>query len=199
MSIPHVGMIDLRRPTERPSRQPHDHARGVADLLRTCTIAVLVNPKSPATQTIDAEAEAAAQALGLQLDVFAASSEGEIDAAFATIVQRGVGALLVAGDAYFNSRCTQFTALAARHRLPAIYDRREIAMAAGLVSYGINNFDMCRQASIYTGQISHGAKLADLPVQQATKVELVANLKTAQSLALELATSVLPSADEVIE
>jgi len=163
---------------------------------RASAIAVLVNPKSPASQTIDAGAEVAAQTLGLQLDVIAASSEGEIDAAFATIVQRGAGALLVAGDAYFNSRRAQLTALAARHRLPAIYHRRDIVMASGLMSYGINNFDMYRQAGIYTGQILNGAKAADLPVQQATKVELVVNLKTAKSLGLELPTSVLLSADE---
>jgi len=166
---------------------------------RASTIAVLVNPKSPASQTIDAGAEAAAQALGLQLEVLAASSEGEIDAAFATIGQRRVGALLVAGDAYFNIRRAQLTALAARHRLPAIYERRDIAMAGGLMSYGVNNFDMYRRAGIYTGQILNGAKPADLPVQQATKVELVINLKTARSLGLELPTSVLLSADEVIE
>jgi len=166
---------------------------------RASAIAVLVNPKSPASQIIDAGAGAAAQALGLQLEILAASSESEIDAAFATIGQRRVGALLVAGDAYFNIRRTQLTALAARHWLPAIYDRRDIAMAGGLMSYGINNFDMYRQAGIYTGQILNGAKPADLPVQQATKVELVINLKTARSLGLELPTSVLLSADEVIE
>jgi putative ABC transport system substrate-binding protein len=167
---------------------------------RASTIAVLVNPKTPVTaQTIDAGAEAAAQALGLHLDVFAASSESEIDAAFDTMVKRGAGAVLVAGDAYFNSRRMQLIALAARNRLPAIYDRRDIAMAGGLMSYGINNFDMYRQAGIYTGQILNGAKPADLPVQQATKVELVINLKTAKSLGLELPTSALLSADEVIE
>jgi len=166
---------------------------------RVSAIAVLVNPKSPASQTIDAGAAAAAQALGVKLEIFAASSEREIDAAFTTIGQHGVGALLVAGDAYFNIRRAQLTALTARHRLPAIYDRRDIAMAGGLMSYGINNFDMYRQAGIYAGQILNGAKPADLPVQQATKVELVVNLKTAKSLGLELPTSVLLSADEVIE
>ena len=161
---------------------------------------MLVNPKSPATtRTIDAEAQAAAQILGLRMDVLGASTEDEIDAAFATIVQRGAGALLVGGDAYFNSRRAQLIALAARHRLPAIYDRREITMADGLMSYGINNFDMYRQAAIYTGQILKDAKPADLPVQQPTKVELVVNVKTAKSLGIELPTSVLLSADEVIE
>jgi putative ABC transport system substrate-binding protein len=164
------------------------------------TIAVLVNPKTPTTrQTIDVEAETAAHALGLQLNILAASSEGEIEAAFATITQRGAGALLIAGDAYFNSRRAQLTTLAARHKVPAIYDRKDIAMAGGLMSYGLNNFDMYRQFGIYTGQILKGAKPADLPVQQPTKVELVLNLKTASSLGLELPTSVLLSADEVIE
>ena len=166
---------------------------------RADTIAVLVNPNSPATQTIEAEARAAAQALGLRVDVLVASTEDGIDAAFGTAIQRGVGALLVGGDAYFNSRRAQFIALAARHRLPANFDRKEIAIEGGLMSYGMNNFDMYRQVGIYTGQILKGAKPADLSVQQPTKVELVVNLKTAKSLGLELPTSVLLSADEVIE
>ena len=115
----------------------------------------------------------------------------EIDEAFGTAVQRGVGALLVGGDAYFNSRRAQLIALAARHGLPANFDRKEIAIDGGLMSYGMNNFDMYRQVGIYTGQILKGAKPADLPVQQPTKVELVVNLKTAKSLGLELPTSVL--------
>jgi putative tryptophan/tyrosine transport system substrate-binding protein len=166
---------------------------------RADAIAVLVNPKTPVAQTIEAEARTAAQALGLHMDLLAASTEDEIDTAFRAAVQRGVGALLVGGDGYFNSRRTQFIALSVRHRLPASFDRKEIAMAGGLMSYGMNNFDMYRQVGIYTGQILKGAKPADLPVQQPTKVELVVNLKTAKSLGLELPTSVLLSADEVIE
>ena len=166
---------------------------------RAPTIAVLVNSTSPARSTIEAEARSAAQALGVRLDFLGASTEGEIDMAFATAVQRDAGALLVAGDAYFNSRRAQFIALAARHRLPANYDRKEIAMAGGLMSYGMNYVDFYRQAAIYTGQILKGAKPADLPVQQPTKVELVVNLKTARALGIELPTSVLLSADEVIE
>jgi putative ABC transport system substrate-binding protein len=162
-------------------------------------IAVLVNPKTPVAQTIEAEARTAAQALGLRMDLLVASTEDEIDSAFGTAVQRGAGALLVAGDGYFNSRRAQFIALAARHRLPASFDRKEIAMAGGLMSYGMNNFDMYRQVGIYTGQVLKGAKPADLPVQQPTKVEFVVNLKTAKWLGLELPTSVLLSADEVIE
>jgi putative ABC transport system substrate-binding protein len=166
---------------------------------RADTIAVLVNPNSPATQTIEAEARAAAQLLGLRVDVLVASTEDGIDAAFGVAIQRGVGALLVGGDAYFNKRRAQFIALAARHGLPANFDRKEIAVDGGLMSYGMNNFDMYRQIGIYTGQILKGAKPADLSVQQPTKVELVVNLKTARSLGLELPTSVLLSADEVIE
>jgi len=163
------------------------------------TIAVLVNSTSPAAQTIEAEARSAAQVLGLRLDVLGASTEDEIDAAFANAAQRGVGALLVAGDAYFNSRRAQLIALAARYRIPANYDRREIATDGGLMSYGMNNVEFYRQVGIYTGQILRRAKPADFPVQQPTKVELVVNLKTARSLGLELPTSVLLSADEVIE
>jgi putative tryptophan/tyrosine transport system substrate-binding protein len=166
---------------------------------RAETIAVLVNSTSPAAQTIEAEARSAAQALGLRLDVLGASTEGEIDAAFAAAAQRGAGGLLVAGDAYFNSRRAQLIALAARYGIPASYDRREIAIDGGLMSYGMNNLDFYRQAGIYTGQILKGAKPADFPVQQPTKVELLVNLKTARSLGLELPTSVLLSADEVIE
>ena len=163
------------------------------------TIAVLVNSTSPATQTIEAEARSAAQALGLRLEVLGASTDDEIDAAFATAAQHAASALLVAGDAYFNSRRAQLIALAARYRIPANYDRREIATDGGLMSYGMNNVDFYRQVGIYTGQILKGAKPADFPVQQPTKVELVVNLKTARSLGLELPTSVLLSADEVIE
>ena len=166
---------------------------------RASTIAVIMNSKSPATQTIEAEARTAAQTLGVRVEGLGASTEEEIDATFVIAVQRGAGALLVAGDAFFNSRHAQFTALAARHKLPAIYDRREVAMADGLMSYGMNYFDFYRQAGIYTGQILKGAKPAELPVQLPTKVEFVVNLKTAKSLGLELPTSVLLSADEVIE
>src|SRR5262249_51813478 len=109
------------------------------------------------------------------------------------------GGLLVAGDAYFNRRRAQLIALAARYRIPANYDRKEFAIDGGLMSYGMNNVDLYRQFGIYTGQILKGAKPADFPVQQPTKVELVVNLNTARSLGLELPTAVLLSADEVIE
>ena len=166
---------------------------------RSAIVAVLVNSRNPATQTIEREVRAAAQTLGLRVDVLGAGTEDEIDKAFLSAVQRDAGAILISGDAFFNSRRTQITALAARHKLPAIYDRREIAIADGLMSYGMSYFDFYRQAGIYTGQILKGANPADLPVQQPTKVELVINVKTAKSLGLELPTSVLLSADEMIE
>src|SRR5262249_56631815 len=105
------------------------------------SIVVLVNSTRPATQTIESEARSAAEALGVRLDVLEASTEDEIDAAIAAAAQRGAGALLVAGDAYFNSRRAQLIALAARYRIPANFDRREIAMDGGLMSYGMNNVD----------------------------------------------------------
>jgi ABC-type uncharacterized transport system substrate-binding protein len=166
---------------------------------RAAAIAVLVNPRSPSVETVRAEAQAASQVLKLRVDVVGAATETEIDAGMADAVRRGAGALVVAGDAYFNSRREQLIALAARHRLPALYDRKEIVVAGGLMSYGISNFDQYRQIGIYTGQILKGAKPADLPVQQPTKVELIVNLQVARSLGLELPTSVLLSADEVIE
>jgi putative ABC transport system substrate-binding protein len=166
---------------------------------RAAMIAVLVNSKTPVTPMIESELRVAAQTLGVRAEVLGAASEDEIDRAFATAVARGAGAMLVSGDAYFNSRRSQITTLAGRHKLPAIYDRRDIAAAGGLLSYGMNYFDFYRQAGIYTGQILKGAKPADLPVQQPSKVVLVVNLKTAKSLGLELPTSVLLSADEVID
>ena len=109
------------------------------------------------------------------------------------------GALLIAGDAFFNSRRTQMIELAKQHRLPVSYDRREIAIAGGLLSYGMNYVDFYRQAGIYTGQILKGGRPLDLPVQQPTKVELVVNLRTARALGIEVPTAVLLSADDVIE
>jgi len=166
---------------------------------RAAMIAVLVNSKTPVTAIIESELRVAAQALRVKVEVLGAATEDEINQAFVSAVARGAGAMLVSGDAYFNSRRSQITALAVRHKLPAIYDRREIATAGGLLSYGMNYFDFYRQAGIYTGQILKGAKPADLPVQQPSKVELVVNLKTAKMLGLELPTSVLLSADDIIE
>jgi putative ABC transport system substrate-binding protein len=163
------------------------------------TIALLVNPNTNTSQSMEAEGNRAAAVLGLRLIVLRAGIESEIDSAFATLVREHAGALVVAGDSFFFSRFEQIGALAARHRVPAIFDRREDTVAAGLMSYGTNVVDLHRQAGVYAGKILKGAKPSDLPVEQATKVELVVNLKTARALGIEMPTSILLRADEVIE
>ena len=164
-------------------------------------IAVLVNPTNPDPESKrDAQqVEAAARAVGQQIKMLGASSDPEIDTAFATLVQRGDDALLVMGDPFFNSRREQLVALAARHRVPAIFEWREFAAAGGLMSYGSSITDAYRQVGIYAGKILKGAKPADLPVMQTVKVELVINLKTAKALGIAIPQSVLLRADEVIQ
>ena len=141
----------------------------------------------------------AARVKGVQLHVVKAGSESEIDAAFATLVELHAGALLVSRDPLFNRQREQLVALAARHAVPAIYPWREFTAAGGLISYGPSLTAALRQVGIYTGKILKGAKPADLPVEQATKLELVVNLKTAKALGLTIPQSILARADEVIE
>ena len=141
----------------------------------------------------------AAQALGHKLFVLKASSVRDIDAAFAALVQEQVGGLLVGNDVFFYSRREQIVALAARHAIPAVYNVREFATTGGLMSYGTSVDDAQRQAGVYVGRILRGVKPADLPVQQAVKVELVVNLNTAKTLGITVPTSLLLRADEVIE
>lgn len=143
--------------------------------------------------------EAAARLLGLKIVLLKASSISDIDAAFASIQDKQVGALLVGDDPFFNSRRDQFVALAARRAIPAIYEQREFALAGGLMSYGTNLTDSYRQMGNYAGRILKGEKPADLPVVQAAKFELVINLKTAKSLGLTVSPGLLNAADEVIE
>jgi len=163
------------------------------------TVGFLVNPSGPEAESAVSEVRAAAQALGHELLVANASSEREIDAAFAMLAQRRIGALLVGNDVFFYSRREQIVALAARHAIPTIYQVREYTQAGGLMSYGTNVDDAQRLAGVYVGRILQGAKPADLPVQQAVKVELVLNLKTAKTLGITFPLSLLGRADEVIE
>jgi putative ABC transport system substrate-binding protein len=162
-------------------------------------IAFLVNPSAPGSEQDIKEVQASARALGLLIQVLNASSEREIDAAFATLVQQRITALVVGGDAFFTTRADQLVALAARHAVPTIYSRREVTVAGGLVSYDASLTDAYRLAGVYTGRILKGEKPADLPVQQATKVELIINLKTAKALGLTVPLALLTRADEVIE
>lgn len=134
-----------------------------------------------------------------QIDIVHASTESEIDAAFATMVRQGVGALLVAEDPFFGSRREQLVALAARYKLPAIYYQRDFAKNGGLVSYGTDFADAFRQAGVYAGKILGGASPAALPVMQPTKFDLVINLRTAKALGIEFSAKLLALSDEVIE
>ena len=162
-------------------------------------MALMVNPKLPEGARTVTDAQAAARALNRRLVVVNASSPGEIDAAFATLRQRGVGALLVGGDPFFTSRRQQIVSLAARDSIPAMYVNREFIAEGGLMSYGNDAVDAYRRAGVYVGRILNGASPSELPVDQATKFEFVINRKTANALKIEIPPKFLFSADEVIE
>jgi putative ABC transport system substrate-binding protein len=163
-------------------------------------IAVLANPANVSVETTTLqEVQKAAPALGLQIQILKARSIGEIDAAFATLERERPDALFVAGDAFFLDRRVQFATLAARARIPATYSVREAVEAGGLMSYGPDLAEVFRQVGVYTGKILKGAKPADLPVLQPTKLEFVINLQTARALGIEVSSGVLSIADEVIE
>jgi len=163
------------------------------------TIGMIENPSAPEAESHLREAQEAAGAIGLKLHVQYASSERELDAAFATLVQQRIGALLIGADPLFRYRREQLVALAARHAVPAMYPLRDFVAVGGLVSYGTSLVDSFHQAGIYVGRILKGEKPADLPVPQPTKFELVINLQTAAALGLELPATLLARADEVIE
>jgi putative ABC transport system substrate-binding protein len=162
------------------------------------TIALLVNPNNP--NVADApETEAAANALGRRLEVLTASTERDLEAAFTTIVKRQAGALVVMPDPFFTDRREQLVALAARYALPTIYPNREFTDLGGLMSYVGNFIELNQLAGIYVGKLLKGAKPADLPIQQSTRVELGINLKTAKALGLTVPPELLARADDVIE
>jgi putative tryptophan/tyrosine transport system substrate-binding protein len=167
--------------------------------LVTTTIGLLVNPTGRRAGADTNEAQAAARALGQQIEVLNAGSADEIDAAFITLVQRRVGALVTGTDVLFTTRYEQIAALANRYDIPTIFPWREFVTAGGLASYGITHAEPYRQVGGYVGRILKGEKVGDLPVQQPTKFELVINLKTAKALGLEVPTTLLARADEVIE
>ena len=162
-------------------------------------IGLLINPTNPIAKPEMRELQEGAHALGLQLHVLNASSEGDIDAAFATLVEHRAGGLVVGSDPFLHSQRDQIVALAARHGTPAISWFPEFALAGGLISYGVNLTDAYRQVGVYAGKILKGAKPAEMPVQQITKFRLVINLKTAKALGLTVPLSPLSRADEVIE
>jgi ABC-type uncharacterized transport system substrate-binding protein len=163
-------------------------------------VAVLVNPANVTTTASTLrDVEAAARTMGLQLQILNASTSGEINAAFATLARERVDALFVGPDSLFNSRRVQLVILTARHGIPATYAQRDIVEAGGLMSYGTNITDAYRQVGAYAGRILKGANPADLPVVQASKFELVINAETARAFGLTVPTTLLASADEVIE
>jgi ABC-type uncharacterized transport system substrate-binding protein len=162
-------------------------------------IAALMNPTNQNVATDTKEAEATARTLGLELQVLNASNAREIDDAFAVLMDRRAAALLIEGDPFFIGRMKQLVVLTARHAIPAIYQSRDFPEAGGLMSYGASRSDALRLAGGYTGRILKGERPADLPVQLATKLELVVNLNTAKALGLTIPPTLFARADEVIE
>ena len=162
-------------------------------------IAMLVNPSDPNAERFINEMEQVARAKGVNLRILKAGTEGEIDDAFASLVQLRADGLIVSPNAFFVSRREQLVALASRYAVPAIYSRRQFATAGGLISYGSSLTAVYRRMGIYVGKILNGAKPADLPVQQPSIFQLVVNLKTSKALGLTIPPSILARADEVIE
>jgi putative ABC transport system substrate-binding protein len=162
-------------------------------------IAVLVNPSNPSTDAETKEVHDAAKALGLELNTLNATTERDLDAALATLVERSAGGLIVQGEPFFDAQRLRLVEFSARHAVAASYAWREYVLAGGLMSYGTSITDSYRGAGIYAGRILKGEKAADLPVMQPTKFEFVLNLKTAKALGLTVPDKLLALADEVIE
>jgi putative ABC transport system substrate-binding protein len=171
----------------------HELMPGVA------VVAVLRNPSNANAETQVSGLQSAARSIGIELRFVSASTERDIDTAFATLAGMRIGALMVASDPFFNGRRSQIVAQATQLAVPAIFHQREFVQDGGLMSYGTSVTDMYRLNGVYTGRILNGEKPADLPVQQSTKVELVINMKTAKSLGITFPITLLGRADEVIE
>ena len=170
------------------------------ELLPAATaIALLVNPANVLSQSETKDVEDAARSLGVRLHILNASTESQIDAAFAGLAELRASALVVSVDTFLNNSRGQIVALAARYAVPAVYGVRDFVNAGGLMSYGTDLVDVYRQQGTYAGKILKGAKPTDLPIQQVTRVALIINLKTAKTLGLTFPTTLLGRADEVIE
>jgi putative tryptophan/tyrosine transport system substrate-binding protein len=165
----------------------------------TSVIGYLLNPENPNSEPHSGEVHAAARTVTQQILLVKASSEKEIDAAFETFAQGGVGALLIGDDPFFGAQRNQLIALAAQRAMPTMYFYRHFAIGGGLISYGMNLEDQWRQTGIYTGRLLKGEKPADLPVLQPSKLELVINVRTAKALGLTIPPTLLARADELIE
>jgi len=166
---------------------------------KASTIGLLMNPNEPTSETQVGDVQVAAREIGAQLIVLRASTERDIDAAFATLVEQRTGALILGTSPLFVTQADKLIALAARHTVPVMYFRREFAAAGGLASYGSGTAETYSQLGVYAGRILKGEKPADLPVVQSTKFELVINLKTAKALGIDVPPTLLARADEVIE
>jgi putative tryptophan/tyrosine transport system substrate-binding protein len=166
---------------------------------KAAVMAYLVNPSNPTVEFYTKEATKAASALGIQIRVLNASTDGDLDEAFSALAGLGATGLVVLGEPFFESKRDKIVALATRHAIPTIYGFREYVTAGGLMSYGVSLPDSYRRAGIYVGRIIKGEKPADLPVMQPTKFDLVINLKTAKALGITVPQGLLVAADEVIE
>jgi ABC-type uncharacterized transport system substrate-binding protein len=162
-------------------------------------VALLINPKNPNAETDRRSVKSAADTTRQQILVLSASTESELDDAFAALAQQHAGSVLVQSDGLFNDRPREIVALAARYAIPALYQWREFAATGGLMSYGTDPADAYRQVGVNTGRVLNGAQPSDLPVQQSVKVRMVVNLKTAKTLGITLPLPLLARADEVIE
>ena len=166
---------------------------------QAATIGVLVNPNYPPAASQLKGVEEAARTIGLGTLAMRASNDGEIEAAFESVIQQRIRILAVTSDPFFNTRSDRLVALAARYAVPTVYPFREYIAAGGLMSYGVDLGEMYRQVGIYAGKVIKGIKPADLPIMQPIKFEFVINLKTAKALGLTIPSTLLASADEVIE